>query len=124
MLLLIAELAAFFLFILVFGYVLPAGYFYYHYHVRTTREQEQLRIQDRRPTGQQIRREVRLSLVTINIWAVMATALFQLYLAGMTQIYLHFGDYPLIYLPISLFLCVFIHDTYFYWTHRFMHWRP
>src|SRR5436853_7532440 len=121
---LLLEFACLFLFILLFGYLLPAGYFYFIYHVRRDPLKEQQRIQQRRPTGEQIRREIRLSLLTVTIFAVMATALFQFYKAGRTSIYWSFREYPLYYLPISFLLCLAIHDTYFYWTHRLMHWRP
>ena len=122
MAMLLLEFAGFFLFILVSGYLLPAGYFYYRYHVRQDPRNERLRIQQLRPTGRQIRREIRMSLVTILIFAVMATALFQLYLAGKTAIYRPPNRYSLWYLPLSFLLCVIVNDTWFYWTHRLMHW--
>ena len=118
------ELVGFFLFILVLGYLLPAGYFYYAYWVRQSEHTRQLRIQQREPTRGQIRREIRMSVVAIMVFAVMATGVFQLYKGGKTAIYLNIHDYPLWYLPVSVLLCMLIHDTYFYWTHRFMHWRP
>jgi sterol desaturase/sphingolipid hydroxylase (fatty acid hydroxylase superfamily) len=42
---------------------------------------------------------------------------------GWTRIYQDWGAYPLWYLPLSLFLYLFAHDTWFYWTHRLLH-RP
>jgi lathosterol oxidase len=62
-------------------------------------------------------------LVTILIFAAMSTVLFELYKAGKTSIYQPITAYPLWYLPLSFFLCAFIHDTYFYWSHRLMHWQ-
>jgi lathosterol oxidase len=121
---LLLEFVGMFTFILVMGYLLPAGQFYYKYYVRINPEREKHRIQLRRPTDEGIRREIKLSLQTITIFAVMATILLEMYKAGWTSIYLRFREYPLYYLPISFFLCLFIHDTYFYWTHRLMHWRP
>ncbi len=120
----VVEFVIFFLIVLVLGYLLPAGRYYYWYYVRATPAKEERRIQQRRPTRKQIQREVRLSLQTVLIWAVMATLLFQCYKSGATRVYLHFRDYPLWYLPLSVFLCFVVHDTYFYWTHRFMHWPP
>lgn len=121
---LLLEFVGIFLFILVMGYILPAGQFYYTYHVRKSAAKEQNRIQDRLPTSEQIRREIRMSVTTIAIFSLMGTGLLQLYKAGMTSIYWQFREYPLFYLPISFFLCLLFHDTYFYWTHRLMHWRP
>jgi lathosterol oxidase len=124
MLTVVLEFLAIFAFILVAGYVLPAGSFYIRYYVRKTPEKEALRIQQRRPTRDQIKREVLLSLSTVAIFSVGATILFELYKPGHTAIYTNFHDYPLWYLPVSLVLCALAHDTYFYWTHRFMHWQP
>ncbi|MBT2185996.1 sterol desaturase family protein [Sphingobium nicotianae] len=42
---------------------------------------------------------------------------------GWTLIYTDLRDYPLWYLPVSVALYLFAHDTWFYWTHRAMH-RP
>jgi Delta7-sterol 5-desaturase len=119
---LFVEFAGFFAFVLVLGYLLPAGLFYLWFYVFRTDTKERWRIQSRRPTAEQIRREVGLSLLTVVIWAVMATGIFQLYKAGHTGIYWHFRDWPLWYLPISFAICLVLHDTYFYWTHRLMHW--
>ena len=121
---LVLEFLAFFAFILVTGYLVPAGAFYLRYHVLKTEEKERLRIQDRRPAPGQVAREVKLSLVTVAIFAAMSTGLLQCYKVGWTNMYWRFSDYPLWYLPVSVLLCLAIHDTYFYWTHRLMHWKP
>jgi lathosterol oxidase len=123
MLMLFLEFLACFAFILILGYLLPAGHFYYKYHLRPDPNHERHPIQERRPTPDQIRREIKLSVQTVAIFAVGATILLELYKAGMTSIYRPFYAYPL-YFPISIVLSALIHDTYFYWTHRFMHWQP
>ena len=119
---LFAEFIGFFAFTLVFGYLLPVGQFYYWYHVRKDPRTEQQRIQVRLPTAGQVRHEILSSLSTIFVFAILATGLFQLYLAGLTAIYHRLSDYPLWYVPVSFLFCLVIHDTFFYWTHRVMHW--
>jgi sterol desaturase/sphingolipid hydroxylase (fatty acid hydroxylase superfamily) len=42
---------------------------------------------------------------------------------GWTLIYTDLHAWPLWYLPVSVLLYLFAHDTWFYWTHRLMH-RP
>jgi sterol desaturase/sphingolipid hydroxylase (fatty acid hydroxylase superfamily) len=42
---------------------------------------------------------------------------------GWTRIYVDIADYPLWWIPVSILLYLFLHDTWFYWTHRWMH-RP
>lgn len=124
LLLLGLELIGFFLFIFVLGYLLPCLQFYWLYFVREDQAKRQRRIQQRRPTRNDIHREIKYSLLTIFIFAVMATALFEAYKLGLTSIYRDFHKYSLIYLPISFVLCLVLFDTYFYWTHRLMHWQP
>lgn len=108
--------------VLVLGYLAPAGAYYWLYHIRGKQKLEP--IQARRPTAKDIRREIGLSLITCLIFAAMATAVYQLYKAGHTSIYWRLRDYPYGYLFVSVFVCLVLHDTWFYWTHRFMHWRP
>jgi sterol desaturase/sphingolipid hydroxylase (fatty acid hydroxylase superfamily) len=119
---LLLEFAGFFTFILLFGYVLAVGPVYWRYNVRTTAADEALRIQPRRPRAGQVRREILLSLLTIAIFAIGATALLELYKAGETGIYA-IGARPAWFGILMFFVCIAVHDTWFYWTHRFMHWR-
>jgi Delta7-sterol 5-desaturase len=121
---LVVEFVTLFLIILVLGYLMPAGKYYYWYYVRNRAASEHLRIQERRPSRKEVWREVKMSLVSVVIFAALATVLFELYKVGGTSIYWRFRDYPLGYFPLSFLLCLVFHDTYFYWTHRFMHWRP
>ncbi len=121
---LLKEFTVIFLFILTMGYLFPCGHAYYVYFLHSNEEKEKRRIQDRRPTRSGIAREVKMSLQAILIFSVMCTGLFEMYKAGMTSIYWDTFAYPLYYLPISFFICLVLHDTMFYWSHRFMHWRP
>jgi len=118
------EFTAFLLFFLVPGYLIPCWHAYYNYYIKTDEAKEKRRIQASRPTRKGIQREIKLSIQTILIFSVMATGLFQMYKAGLTSIYWDTYKYPLYYIPVSFFLCLVLHDTMFYWSHRFMHWRP
>ena len=110
-----------YLFIAIFGYFIPAGVNYWLYFVRKPNIHP---IQVRRPKGEQMVREIRLSLMSIAIFSLVAMAGLELYKAGWTRIYWQVAPYPPLYFLLSIFLCMVLHDTYFYWTHRFMHWRP
>jgi lathosterol oxidase len=110
--------------VLVPGYLIPAGQYYWRFQRHPRPADEPQRVQKtRRPSKGQIRREVRLSLVSCVIFAVMGTILWRMFRADQTSIYLRFRDYPLWYLPVSFLLCLIIHDAYFYWSHRLMHTR-
>lgn len=72
----------------------------------------------------QIRREIAWSLSAAIIYGVPAGIIawgWQEH--GWTRIYAEWDALPLWWLPLSLFLYLFAHDTWFYWTHRLMH-RP
>jgi sterol desaturase/sphingolipid hydroxylase (fatty acid hydroxylase superfamily) len=72
----------------------------------------------------QIGREITWSLLSAGIYGVPAGVVAWGWdNRGWTQIYRDVGDYPLWYVPISVFLYLAAHDTWFYWTHRLMH-RP
>jgi sterol desaturase/sphingolipid hydroxylase (fatty acid hydroxylase superfamily) len=120
---LLAEFSVILAVVLFLGYLAPAGAYYWLYHIRG-KQQHLEPIQTRRPTAKDIRREVHLSLITCLIFAIMATAVYQLYKSGHTSIYWRLRDYPYGYLFVSVFVALVVHDTWFYWTHRFMHWRP
>jgi sterol desaturase/sphingolipid hydroxylase (fatty acid hydroxylase superfamily) len=42
---------------------------------------------------------------------------------GHTRIYFHLRDHSLFYFVASILFIILLHDTYFYWTHRLMHWK-
>lgn len=72
----------------------------------------------------QIRREIGWSLASAAIYGIPAGLVaWGWQQLGWTRIYTDFGAYPLWYAPLSVLLYLFAHDTWFYWTHRWMH-RP
>lgn len=72
----------------------------------------------------QIVREIRWSLASAAIYGVPAGIVAWGWREhGWTRIYDDVHAYPLWYLPVSVLLYLFAHDTWFYWTHRWMH-RP
>ena len=72
----------------------------------------------------QVRREIGWSLASSAIYGVPAGVLaWGWQERGWTRIYSDVGAYPLWWLPVSFVLCLLLHDTWFYWTHRLMH-RP
>ena len=72
----------------------------------------------------QIRREIGWSLASAAIYGAPAGIVaWGWQHRGWTRIYDSWHAYPLWYLPVSVFLYLFVQDTWFYWTHRWMH-RP
>ncbi len=74
--------------------------------------------------AKQIGQEIRWSLASAAIYGVPAgVAAWGWQNRGWTQIYMDWNAYPLWYLPLSVLAFLLAHDTWFYWTHRWMH-RP
>ena len=74
--------------------------------------------------GRQIRSEISWSLASAAIFGIPAGIVawgWQEH--GWTRVYTRIDAYPLWYLPLSVLAYLFLHDTWFYWTHRWMH-RP
>jgi sterol desaturase/sphingolipid hydroxylase (fatty acid hydroxylase superfamily) len=70
----------------------------------------------------QMRREVGWSLASAAIYGVPAgLAAWAWQAHGWTKIYTNVGDHPWWWLPLSLAVFLFAHDSWFYWTHRWMH---
>ena len=71
-------------------------------------------------TGQ-FRREIFLTITTLIIFCFTGFAIGLLNQNDKTLIYFHLSDYGKIYFVFSIFLMIFLHDAYFYWTHRLLH---
>ncbi|WP_375382510.1 sterol desaturase family protein [uncultured Sphingomonas sp.] len=72
----------------------------------------------------QMRREIGWSLASAAIYGVPAGVLaWGWQHRGWTRVYTDVHAHPVWYLPVSVFLYLALHDTWFYWTHRWMH-RP
>lgn len=72
--------------------------------------------------NRQIAREIRWSLISAAIYGIPAGIVaWGWQNKGWTQIYSDVSAYPLWYMPISVLLYLLVHDTWFYWTHRWMH---
>ena len=81
------------------------------------------KIQPRLPRWNDYRREVLYSLGTAAVFAGIGFAVFATPLAQYTRAYWSISDYGVGYFVLSIFLMIIVHDTYFYWTHRWMHKR-
>ena len=72
--------------------------------------------------GPQVRREIGWSLASAALYGIPAGVIAWGWKThGWTRIYSDWSDYPLWYLPVSILLYMLLHDTWFYWTHRWMH---
>ncbi|MFN8276681.1 MAG: sterol desaturase family protein [Chitinophagales bacterium] len=80
------------------------------------------KIQERFPDKAQMIREAVNSVSSIVVFALTGVLVFWMNQHGWTKIYTRFADHSMAYFVLSVVAFIFLHDTYFYWMHRLMHW--
>lgn len=110
-----------FFFLLIWTYLIPAGVFHWLFFVRPNQETDARRIQKRRNSPEDVRREVKDSIVSLLLFSFYTVPVYHAYKNGHTAIYSDPGKYPIWWMAGSFFAAMILHDTYFYATHRLMH---
>lgn len=110
--------------ILSLRYVAFAGVLFLLFYVWKKREFFKFKIQQKYPDNKNVLREIGYSFLSLAVFSVIATILGILRRNGYTQVYINFSDHSVGYFIFSVVAFILLHDTYFYWTHRFMHWKP
>ena len=107
--------------VIMIRYFLFAGAAYYIFYRWKHQITGVSKIQERFPSSRAIGKEIRNSFLTLLIYCVVSWFVFRWQQSGVTRIYLqiHPSGYP--YLVLSILMMIFVHDTYFYWTHRLLH---
>jgi sterol desaturase/sphingolipid hydroxylase (fatty acid hydroxylase superfamily) len=82
------------------------------------------RLQSSDPGRDRIASEIAYSLSTVVIFSAIGLSLVYAQQAGLTRIYLNVTDRGWTYFCASIAVAILLHDAYFYWTHRLLHWRP
>lgn len=75
------------------------------------------------PQSSEVRREIGYSLLTLLIFGVIGAATIAASRAGYTRMYWRIADHGTTWFFGSVVCAIFLHDAYFYWTHRLMHHR-
>ena len=102
-------------------YLLISGLFYALLWGRDQSRVKAIKLMEGTPKPGAVAKEIRWSLISSFIYAAPAALVLEIWQQGNTAIYMGLDTYPLWYLPFSILLYLFLHDTYFYWTHRLMH---
>lgn len=115
-------LLTFTLFLIIFiRFLIVSGAYHYTFFI-LLRKKFDKRILDHTPLKKkQLFKELYWSAISGLIFAFFAISIYLLWSMGFTAIYLDINAYPLWYLPIGVFITLFIQDTYYYWIHRWMH---
>lgn len=102
-------------------YLVFSGGAWLVFYIFLRKSSARFRIQEKFPEPSMIRMEIGWSLSTFAIFGAMAILIGWMQSKGWTLIYLHFNDYPAWWFWLSIPAMLLLHDTWFYWSHRFMH---
>ena len=111
------------IFAVVIGrYLLIAGLFYGIFYLWFPSHWHQRKINAKAYKPNQFQKEVKWSTVTAVIFALSGAITLVLWQKGLTKVYTDIHEYPLWWLPLSLVISLLLHETYYYWLHRWMHY--
>ncbi len=102
-------------------YFLLAGTAYWVFYGRKSAALQKLRIQAIYPTKKSIRREIRWSLLTMLVVSILTQLTVIMVQQGWSRMYYRIASHGWIYFVASIVAGILLNDTWFYWTHRFMH---
>jgi len=109
--------------IIVARYLAIAGFFYWALWKRPGNLLHARKLTSIVPPARLICSEIRWSVIASVIYAIPGAIVIEAWKNGQTAIYMDVSEYGWPWLFLSIALYLFLHDTYFYWTHRLMH-RP
>jgi sterol desaturase/sphingolipid hydroxylase (fatty acid hydroxylase superfamily) len=104
-------------------YVFASGIFYLLFYIFFKEKYWHRKISERLRPEKQHWKEIKWSVITSVIFGLSGTGLLFLWQNGYSQIYTDISDYGILYFFISLGIALFLHESYYYWLHRWMH-RP
>jgi lathosterol oxidase len=110
------------LFAIIFvRYLVVSGTYHYLFRLHWKTKLQQ-RIFHHPPTrGRLMRKEILRAAGVSIVFAVAGISTLWLWQNGYTQLYLDIGDHHWIWLVLSPLLFLASQETYYYWTHRWMH---
>jgi Delta7-sterol 5-desaturase len=115
-------LTTLYMFLGIFGrYLLVSLLFHYIIKVKFKKYFAPREINNRQRMANQEYQEIGYSLITSLIFAVSGAGIFWAWQEGYTKIYLDWQQYSWLWYGVSIGLVLFIHETYYYWLHRWMH---
>jgi sterol desaturase/sphingolipid hydroxylase (fatty acid hydroxylase superfamily) len=105
------------------AYFILSGVAWWLLYHRQNENWKSRKIQQRIAPQKAVIREIKHSVISIAILALMIQCTLYFIHQNKTAVYTHINDYGWFYLILSIILCLFLNDAYFYWMHRFMHMK-
>jgi Delta7-sterol 5-desaturase len=107
--------------IITVRYFIIAGLFYAIFYVWQRSKWESRKINTKNYQPGQFKTEIIRSIISSLIFAFSGTLLLWLWQNGFAKLYISINAYAWWWLPLSFFIAMAIHETYYYWLHRWMH---
>jgi len=107
--------------IVAFRYSFVSGIFYLVFYVIDPKSTRNGKIFSSGTSKSQFRKEIFWSTFTSLLFALAGAGMVLLWQLGYTAIYEEIDAYGWWWIPISFLIAAFIHETYYYWLHRWMH---
>lgn len=102
-------------------YFVIAGIFFALFYGLTRKRFTRSKIQQKYAGKKDFQREILHSLQSSLVFTIISYIIFLTPFSKHTLVYHDLSDHSIIWLVLSLILCLIIHDTYFYWMHRLLH---
>ncbi len=107
--------------IIVFRYFVAAGLFFYVFQVKGKEKWYKKKVSDKSYSKRQHFNEIKWSVLSSSIFAIAGTVILYCWQQGWTTIYTTLSWFDIFYIPLSLVIVLFLHETYYYWMHKWMH---
>jgi sterol desaturase/sphingolipid hydroxylase (fatty acid hydroxylase superfamily) len=107
--------------IIVLRYFLVAGGIYWFFYSPFSKSFTNPDLPHHSPSFLSIRRDIKLSIFSAGIFALIAEFILLAYQKGITLLYNQYQPDNLWYLGLSYGAVLILQDTYFYFTHRWFH---
>ncbi len=105
-------------------YFVIAGGAYLAFYIGFRRQMIGRKIQSGFPKSAEMRRDIAYSLLSFAVFCGSGLLTSTMQRLGWAKMYFRLDEHGWLYLGASLVALILAHDTWFYWTHRLMHWRP
>jgi len=104
-------------------YLIFAGITFYIFYVAGKKTFARFKIQERLTKKKNVIREIKYSLLSLAVFSSIAIIIYHLLQHGYTKMYTDFSEYGTAYFAFTCVAMIFINDAFFYWAHRFIHWK-
>ena len=111
------------LLVIFLRYLILASFAFLFYYVIRKKSWRFKKIQINFPDQQDYLREFAYSVTTTFVFAAVGYLMFLSPVVQYTKVYYSLADYGTAYFLLSIVWVIFLHDTYFYWMHRLMHYK-